>query len=111
LASKTGRLKGLLELLGGRFQVVIHLDAKVDTAGTELPSGVVLVEPRLSDFWGGFNMVLAIRNMIDAAYTNFSSFRRLVAINGETSPIVSLDELDSRLNIMDLDYVRCEIRS
>ena len=105
LANNGESLKGLITLISDRFHVIVHVDAKSNIDDFLLPEGTVLVQPRFPVFWGGFNMVLAIRAMIDAAYVNFPHFERLVTITGDTIPVVSLDELESRLADLSTEFM------
>jgi hypothetical protein len=107
LAGKPAPLQGLLDLLGNRFSFVVHLDAKAGpvSEALRLPAGLVLTERRYPVFWGGFNMIFAIREMIDAAYKHFPGFTRVVVITGDTLPTAHPDVLENSLRDPHIEFM------
>ena len=90
-------LRGLLGLLDERFRIIVHLDAKTDPRGLALPPHACFTDIRLPIFWGGFNMMLAVREMLDTAYRIAPGFRRAVLITGDTLPLLPSDRLEAAL--------------
>ncbi len=101
LANKAAALRVLLRLLDKRFRIIIHRDAKTDATGIELPAHASFTAVRLPIFWGGFNIMLAIREMLDEAYRVAPDFWRAVLLTGDTLPLLP-DRLEAEL----LDEVR-----
>ena len=97
LAGRVEALAGLLGVVDGRFRVVVHFDAKLASVDCGLPSHASATERRYDVFWGGFNMMLAITELIDTAYRVAPDFRRAVLITGDTLPVVSCDRLEAAL--------------
>ena len=97
LASKVPALRGLLGLLDERFRIIIHLDAKADPDGFVLPPHASFTDTRLPIFWGGFNIMLAVREMLDTAYRVTPGFRRAVLITGDTLPLLPPERLETAL--------------
>ena len=105
LASNIRALKGLLLLLDARFRVIIHLDAKANAEDCDLPLHASFTATRFEVFWGGFNIMLAIREMIDTAYQIAPGFVRAVMITGDTLPLLSNDRLEEALLKEHQEYV------
>jgi hypothetical protein len=97
LAGGIEALNGLLLLLDERFRVIVHLDAKTNANDIELPPHASFTEARFEVFWGGFNMMLAVREMIDTAYRVSPTFCRAVMITGDTLPLLSSNALETAL--------------
>ncbi len=105
LASKPEALNGLLLLLDTRFRIIIHLDAKADLDAIELPPHASFTDTRFEVFRGGFNMMLAVREMIDTAYRVAPKFRRAVLITGDTLPLLACDRLAAALLDQHREYI------
>ena len=97
LASRMDALRGLLLLLDARFRVIVHLDAKIEADAGDLPPHDSFTQARFEVFWGGFNIMLAILEMIDTAYRVVPGFRRAVLITGDTLPLLPSDALEAVL--------------
>ena len=97
LAGRVDALAGLLRVVDSRFRIVVHFDAKLASVDLSLPPHASSTEQRYEVFWGGFNMMLAVRELIDTAYRVAPGFRRAVLVTGDTLPVVSCDHLEAAL--------------
>lgn len=110
LAGELGAVQGLVDLLGDRFTIIVHLDAKSSVLPEFLVRGplVHLADQRFPIFWGGFNMCQAAIGMIDQAYRIVPDFERLALITGDTQPIVTPDALARALGDTKREYIHLQ---
>lgn len=96
LAHHAEALGGLLSLLDGRFRILVHFDAKAGPA-PPLPPHASVINARLPIFWGGYNMMRAVRALIDEAYATTPGFRSAVLLTGDTLPLLAPAALEAAL--------------
>ena len=111
MAHRPKPLRGLFKLLDPRLRCLVHYDARSDLNGiTGLPAHVSMTRRRFRVFWGGFSMMLAIRELIDEAYRTVPDFERAVLISGDSLPLFSGREIESLLADETREYVGlCEV--
>lgn len=98
LAGRTAPLQSLLDALGPRFQVVVHLDAKAgEPEGVRLPSNAAWARQRFEIAWGGFNLVRAARAALGDALRLAPGLRRVALVSGDTLPVQPLAALEAAL--------------
>jgi len=83
LAHLTAPLPFLLRALDDRFAVYLHLDAKVDAAGLDLPPHVTAIARR-PVHWGGWSMMQATLDLMAAARDHDV----LALVSGDTLPLL-----------------------
>jgi hypothetical protein len=71
-----------------------------------VPHHAVLTEVRYPVFWGGINIILAIREMIDAAYRVSPNFQRAILVSGDSLPVIGLDRLEEILIDQAYEYIQ-----
>jgi len=107
MSSGQRALQYLLDLLDDRFFIVVHVDQKsgIDNASWRMPSHAVFCQQRFPVFWGGFNLVLAIRECIRTAFEVNRDFARFAVIAGDSLPVVPLESLEAALLDLDREYM------
>jgi len=91
LAHLPAPLQCLLDVLDDRFAVFVHLDAKTDAkpADLRLPPHATALEPRRAVHWGGWSMMQATLNLMQAAREHDV----LALVSGDSLPLLPADEL------------------
>jgi hypothetical protein len=70
-----------------------------------MPPNAVFCTARYPVFWGGFNLILAIRECIRTACAIDRNLARFVLISGDSLPIAPLDKLEAALLDTEREYM------
>ena len=106
LAHKAAPLKGLVRLLGGAFDGLIHFDERFQLEDFDLQnSRFRFAEKRQPIYWGGFNMVQAELSLIAEALRTFPDCDRLVLVSGDCLPALSPRKLIEFFSDADQDFL------
>lgn len=93
LAHKVAPLQCLLDALGPRFAVFVHLDAETDAAHLRLPPHARMVAPRIAVHWGGWSMMQATIALLHAA----RSHPVVALVSGDSLPALPAAALEAAL--------------
>lgn len=100
----------LLSRIAPHARVFVHLDRKAkieDYARCRASDNVHFVENRVDVKWGGFSMVEATINLIQAALSSGQDFSHLVLISGSCYPIAPIEETVEQLgNEPERNYIK-----
>jgi hypothetical protein len=92
----------------------IHVDKDVDIKpylNSELASKATFVAPRLSSPWGGFGLIRATINGINAIVKSGIEYDYIVLLSGQHYPIKPNDKIFERLGANDKcnNYIHCHV--
>jgi hypothetical protein len=93
LAHRVAPLQCLLDALGPRFAVFVHLDAETDAAGLRLPAHARMVEPRIAVHWGGWSMMAATIALLHEARGHAA----VALVSGDSLPVLPAEALEAAL--------------
>jgi hypothetical protein len=101
--NKPAQLIKLVNCLGnkaGHDNIFVHIDKKAAYSENEIISktnNLITISKKYSVFWGGFNQLLSILELIEQA-THKKEYDCIVLLSGQDLPVVSYDKLMAFFN-------------
>ena len=88
-------LNKLIDAINYKCDIYIHIDSKFKVDITQISGGdnIHIIPHRFDIGWGGFNMVLATKELMKTALNKGNSYSHLVLLSGSDYPLKSKQEI------------------